>query len=676
MLPAPPATQECNLAPPPRQEIAAIESRKQQLEGEISVLRQEMSRLQTNKQATDAKLLETRRTVKVFEQRLVRAKTTVSYQLGNTLVQSNASWKGLLRLPARLLGVYSGSRVLRRTSKKNRDAGASDIARSTEAVEFIRTALHHVEQSGGEAAARWAKANTTKPPVLAYALMEIARTIARDDPQLAVALGTEAIHLYPIQQRVKALAFLLGEHGHVRPAVSLIEKAVAASAHFNTSEAKIADHLRALGRLLDAPPVVPAPVRRSAPGLETIGREKRMVVIGQQAVPFDVSAVALRLQQRARGAATAGWTATVITPPGYPSDIHGRHTLADAGRRTEVDGVAYVPLAPVDQPEEVADLYQSAVAASFASAAVAAHACLIQADATPIYGVAAALAARSIGCPLVLDFDDLMDPHEAYAPGLERSEKAQALLGLLLIAARAADVCRVHHPNVLRLLESAGIARDRLHYAPYRFTDPLPAAEDVAALAREIGVGGGPVIGVVRDLCDSYDTAVLADLLATLAPEVAGLQLLVVGQGRGGDGLKKRAAELKVSGALVFIDKPDPQRMDQYRALMDVTVFTRRDTPRAALLGAYEVQAALAGGGAVVAYRTADAREIIEDGATGLLCKPDDISELRYKVLSLLEQPALRRALGDAAREAARAAASATPDDPAAGLSPLRVLDY
>jgi hypothetical protein len=142
-------------APPavlPQTDIAAAETRKSQLESELNVLRREMSRLQSAKQATDHELLESRRSVQAFEQRLVKVKTTISYQLGSALVQSNQSWKGIAQLPARLFGVYRASRALRRRSGTSKNASAANIARSTEAIEFIKSALMRVDESGAQAA--------------------------------------------------------------------------------------------------------------------------------------------------------------------------------------------------------------------------------------------------------------------------------------------------------------------------------------------------------------------------------------------------------------------------------------------------------------------------------------------------------------------------------------------
>ncbi len=629
----------------PTADLELIEMRGQQLEGEVNVLRRELSRLQTAKKATDAELLASRRDIKEFEHRLDRVKTTISYQLGSSLVDSKKSWRAAIRLPGRLLKVFRSSRRLRKRQADGRDQVPASIAQSAEVIAFVKAALSLAETGGGEQAAAWARTQNAKPSALAYALLEIARAVGRDDPQLSATLGSEALDLYPAEQRVKALALLLGEHGHIRKAVATLDKAVIAGATISSSEARTADNLRSLARMLDVPPAI-LPGRRVA----IKAPHKRIALIGRETLPFNVSTLALLVRERAHQALAAGWEAHVITPPGYPLDIRGRSSLPGGDQQTTISGVTYLRLKRIEQPEDVADMYLSAAAASYAEAIVTSGACAVQADGTYVHGVAAALAAQSAGCPLLLDYDDLLNPHDAFAAGIERSERGQLQLGLSMIAARAADACIVHHRNVQRFLEGAGVARDRIVMAPYRFPEALPDREAVAALARQLGLAGGPVIGVVRDLCESYDTLVLADLLAALAPVVPGLKLLVVGQGRADAGLRKRAGELGLKAALVLVDKPDAALMNHYRAMIDVTIFTRHDTPRAAVLSAYEVQAALAAGRAIVASRTADAADIIDDGVTGVLSTPGDFGELKHKVQALLDAATERQNLGDAAR--------------------------
>jgi len=62
---------------------------------------------------------------------------------------------------------------------------------------------------------------------------------------------------------------------------------------------------------------------------------------------------------------------------------------------------------------------------------------------------------------------------------------------------------------------------------------------------------------------------------------------------------------------------------------------------------------AMASGLAVVAYRTAAARQHIEDGVSGLLAEPGDRAGFIAHAVSLAREPQLARELGRAARAAA-----------------------
>jgi glycosyltransferase involved in cell wall biosynthesis len=111
-------------------------------------------------------------------------------------------------------------------------------------------------------------------------------------------------------------------------------------------------------------------------------------------------------------------------------------------------------------------------------------------------------------------------------------------------------------------------------------------------------------------------------------------------------------AERRLGDRLVLIDQPAPEHLALYRSLLDVAIFTRIDTLKASMLSPYEVLAAMAAGRAVAAYATNDAVEVIEDGVSGLLCKPGDVADLTAKVHALLTDSGRRARLGAAAQQA------------------------
>jgi glycosyltransferase involved in cell wall biosynthesis len=225
-------------------------------------------------------------------------------------------------------------------------------------------------------------------------------------------------------------------------------------------------------------------------------------------------------------------------------------------------------------------------------------------------------------------------------------------LWMSLIAARAADLCVVSRPDLAEVLQGAGVDTSRITVMPHRHVSlpPDDAAREI--LRRQLGLKGGPVIGIVRDLCESYDTAVLADVMTELAHQLPALKMLVAGYGRAGAKLRHLLGERRLTDRLVLIDQPKAADLPLYRSLLDVAIFTRIDGLKAAMSSTYEMSCAMAAGSAIVAYRTADAAAMIENGVSGLLCAPGDVSGLTMQVRQVLLDDVLRASLAQGAQQA------------------------
>lgn len=624
-------------------ELKLSEIQNHQLDRELDVIKRELARVQSSKRSTDLDLLEARRATRELEQRLLKAHKTISWQLGSALVESVQSISGIARLPKRLLGVYNSSRSLKRRARDARKLLPEDLIHSAEAGQLVSTSLAMLATAGGEGAAAWARAQEAKPVILANALIEIAKAVASEQPLLAAKLGSEAVELGPIEGRIKLLAFQLADLGHLRAAATLVDKAQLAGAKFNLSESKKAEGIRAMLRMLQSPPAIVN--RRVTPSRQ---HERRVALVGREAPPLHATSSAFRLYDRALSAIGSGWKATVIMPPSS-----GRAFQGEPADERSTDGfVDLVRLKPVEHPDDVVDMYVSASAAAIAAAAVE-HGCsVIRSDGFYTTGVAAALAARSIGCPLVVDIDELLDPKEPFYEGFERTEKGQMQLWMTLMTARAADVCVVANQRIKSLLVDVGVKSDQVVVSPHRVLRPTYSPEQLDALRDTLGLGQGPVIGVVRDLCPNYDSVVLGDILARLVPEFPGLKLLVVGAGRAGDGLRRRVAEHRLGHALTIVETPRFEDTAHYRALMDVTIFTRHNTTKSALIQPYEVVAAMGQGRPSVAYETVDTSELMQHGRSALLSPPGDVGAITDNVRTLIEDTELRQRIGQWARAA------------------------
>jgi glycosyltransferase involved in cell wall biosynthesis len=108
------------------------------------------------------------------------------------------------------------------------------------------------------------------------------------------------------------------------------------------------------------------------------------------------------------------------------------------------------------------------------------------------------------------------------------------------------------------------------------------------------------------------------------------------------DQLRVRAAADDLAGAVDLVGYADPW---EWFARGDVVVVPSRVEP----FGNVAVQAMLAGR-PVVASRTQGLAEIVRDGETGLLVRPDDPVALADAIAALLDDPAHASALADAGR--------------------------
>jgi glycosyltransferase involved in cell wall biosynthesis len=243
-----------------------------------------------------------------------------------------------------------------------------------------------------------------------------------------------------------------------------------------------------------------------------------------------------------------------------------------------------------------------------------------------------------------------------------------ALLASLVRAARRVDADLVHahwipsgwvaarlgKPYVLQVwgtdVELArrvpGLARDVLRGARLVIAASNALAESASELgAREVRVipSGVDLPALVGEEADPPEVLYAGRLSAEkgvleLVDATQGMNLVVAGDGP----LRPR-----VPGAQGFVPHDELQRL--YARAAVVVCPSRREGFGVACLEA------MAHGRPVVATRVGGLRDLVVDGETGLLVPTRDPASLRSALERLLAEPELRRLLGAAARERARA---------------------
>lgn len=174
----------------------------------------------------------------------------------------------------------------------------------------------------------------------------------------------------------------------------------------------------------------------------------------------------------------------------------------------------------------------------------------------------------------------------------------------------------------------------------------VPAAEEAK---RQFGLDPArPVIGTVGRLEERkrHDHLLLAARLTMVRANGRAPQVLVVGDGPLRARLERHAAELGITSAVRFAGGLADVR--PALAAMDVFVL-----PSGAEGTSNALLEAMAAGRPVVATAVGGTGEILENGETGVLVAPGDVTALAAETLALVTDPARQAHLGAAARRAA-----------------------
>jgi len=147
-----------------------------------------------------------------------------------------------------------------------------------------------------------------------------------------------------------------------------------------------------------------------------------------------------------------------------------------------------------------------------------------------------------------------------------------------------------------------------------------PPARD-AALADELDLGDGPVIGFIGSF---YDYEGLGDLIAALSvvrrrhPKAS---LLLVGGGPMDAALRGQARGIE---GIRFTGRVPHGEVERYYSLIDVLAYPRKASRLTELVTPLKPLEAMAQGRIVAASDVGGHRELIADGVTGALFAPDD----------------------------------------------------
>lgn len=200
------------------------------------------------------------------------------------------------------------------------------------------------------------------------------------------------------------------------------------------------------------------------------------------------------------------------------------------------------------------------------------------------------------------------------------------------------------------LVAGAGVPAERTLYLPNCVGNALPGKGE--ALRKRVGIAPDAPVVLLYTRFFEFSQEKLHYLFAQIFKEVPQVRFLVVGKGRHGeeDALARAAQESGFGDALCIAGWVQPAEIPEYLAAGDVAVYPFADTLWNRTKCPAKLTELLMAEKAVVADRVGQLAEYIVDGRSGVLCDPDDWSEMALRAVELLQAPELRASLGAEAR--------------------------
>lgn len=246
------------------------------------------------------------------------------------------------------------------------------------------------------------------------------------------------------------------------------------------------------------------------------------------------------------------------------------------------------------------------------------------------------LAAWGLGVPVVCSV------HSVYS-----RVKVHRLLFNRLLTPWAAALIAVSPQVWADIRKYDGVPPEKLHLLPngvdLKALD-IPVSREEARARLKVD---GFVVGAVGRLEEEKGHAYLLEALHLLSEELPEATLLLAGEGRRGEALRRQAADLGLEGRVQFLG----WRRDVPLILKALDLYVQPSLWEGLSLALLQ---AMAAGLPVVATQVSGFEQVITSGVNGILVPPRDAAALAAAIQELYHDPATRIRLGEAARRTAR----------------------
>jgi len=266
---------------------------------------------------------------------------------------------------------------------------------------------------------------------------------------------------------------------------------------------------------------------------------------------------------------------------------------------------------------------------------------LLHAHSPSLNGLAALKIGKRLGLPVVYEvrafWEDAAVDHGTSSEGGLRYRLTRALETHVL--RRADAVTTICEGLRGAIINERGVPAERVSVIPNavdisRF-QPNPQPDP--ALALELGLDQGPVVGFIGSFYAYEGLDLLISALPRLIERAPDVRLLLVGGGFQDQPLRQLCSKLGLQDRVVFTGRVPHQQVGRYYDLVDIFAYPRHSIRLTELVTPLKPLEAMASGRLVVASDIGGHRELIDDRKTGYLFPAGDRDALADTLAELLE---------------------------------------
>lgn len=385
-------------------------------------------------------------------------------------------------------------------------------------------------------------------------------------------------------------------------------------------------------------------------------RPRAVLSVLAQSLPLRSGGYATRSHGILTGLRDRGWDVEGVTRLGFPYDTWPKGDTREVAPSDTVDGIRYHRVLERGlrvYPKHPVRDYVESYASALEGQARRHGAALIHASSFHANGLAGREVSRRLGIPYVYEMrglDDLLQVSRD--PAFAGTDRDRFLREVELAACAEAERVFVITEALRKEMVSRGVPADRLVVLPNGVhADRFGRRPRDQELEAALGLEGRTVIGYAGSLVDYEGLDLLLEAVSILDGQRRDLHVVIVGDGAHSDQLQRLTARLGLEEVVTFTGRVPHEEVPRYLSLFDVTPFPRLPLPVCEMISPIKPFEAMASGLVPVVSSVAALTEIVEHERTGLVFEKGSADSLAEALGRLVDDAALRRRLGDNARE-------------------------